>query len=196
MSASVVNCPSCGVEFELDVENPYESPKSDVRRRTAEAEAPKFPTICMVMSIVIICIEVLRLIFAGLAFIGLKVLEEEALIFDPAVKTAVYVFMAIMITLAFFGIICSSLTIAKKKVAIILNKIYIFLALVGICFSFVSFNLQSIIINGVITVFLIISVINYSSWWRQCDQLKKLARKRSRGQQTRRPAGRLKRRRA
>ena len=194
MSASIVNCPSCTVEFEIEVENPYQRPKSEIRRTPSSAGAPKFPTICKVMAIIIICLELLRLVIGALMCLALSSLEGHIILEEPGVKSVAYVAIAIMFSLAVLGMISSSLTLAKKSAGVLLSKIYVFFTLVGICFSFINFNIVSIIINGVIAVLLVISIINFSSWLRQTKEIEKLERKRSRGQQRRRPAGKLKRR--
>ena len=200
MNASVVNCPSCGVEFELELEEPQAPVRKRVQREVEEEpeaipEIPSFPGICIAMSVLIICFEILRLGVGFLLYKSLDHIHLEMLI-DPSIKTKIVTAMVIMGFLAVTGLTSSIMVLNRSKAGLLVSKIYIGLVVAGICYSFINFNLKAIIVNSVIAVFLVISVIYYSSWWRQCDNLKKLSRKRSRGQQRRRPAGKLKRRRA
>lgn len=193
-SESVVDCPSCSNEFELEVEaNPYEAPKSRVGRRGDSVKAPKFPGVCTAMSIIIIILEVFRMGLFALLVVGMNQLKREGLM-DGTVQSAIYLAMAIMGVLIVLGLSSSIMMLSKKPSAGIVAKIYAGFILAGLAFSFISFNLGSIIVNGLIALFLIISIINYNSWLRQNRELEKLDRRRSRGQQRKRPSGRLKKR--
>ena len=191
-----MNCPSCTAEFELELEKPELSHRKRSRRASEDellSEIPAFPGICVAMSALIICFELLRIGFCFLLYKSLDELTLEILI-EPRIKTVIMTLMWIMGVLAVAGLISSILVLSKSRAGLMASKIYIVMVLAGICYSFVNFNVKAITVNGVIALFLVISVIYYSSWWRQCDQLKRLARRRSRGEQSRRPAGRLKKR--
>ena len=160
-----------------------------------ELDLPGFPGICGAMAGIILLLEGYRIYLMVILIQDYNKIEsllQEVL--DPRLKSKIFFAMIIMGVLIVTGIIFGSLTFAKKKGGTMAGKIYIFFLLIGISYSFVLLSIPSVIINSFIAVMTVISIIHYSSWFRSVEQTKRIAKKRAKGEPSRRrPKARLKR---